>query len=208
MDRPVLNIEYCHVTLGQDYNEQVKISNEVVGKVVEVYKDIYDISPYLMIDDLRSKETVTDEYIKNLIDSLTIKPAAIYLESSFIPLAEDILSIFEGSNHHLVTTEEERWLHQIKDTYGSSTDFLLSWKGKDAEHAVNFSCSTLVSASYLFRLGSVNNIDVKPIYGEMKPAQKLLNILPSIYMQTEANAQTIIEAYKPGASKDIITLFY
>ncbi|MES3005503.1 MAG: hypothetical protein V4664_01000 [Patescibacteria group bacterium] len=211
MDHPILSVEYCHVTLGQDYSHEVKNSNEIVGPIIEAFKDRYKIVPYVMIDDLRTSEKVTEEYIQRLVESLDVKPVSIYLESSFIELAESVLEAFEHDNHHMVTTDEERWLHQIKDKYGSKTNFLLSWKSKETgneERPVNFSCSTLVAASYLFRLGHLGLNTISPVYGKKVHGEKLLNILASSYMQTETNTRTIVNTYRPGTTDDIMTLFY
>lgn len=201
---PILSVEYCHVTYGQDPTIDIEAANAVTPHLLTAFEGQYDVRPYLMIDDLRTAETITSEFIESVVVKLTTKPRSVYLESSFVFPGEDVF--LKIKDQHLTEGEEGKWLKRVKDSYGSTTDFVVSWK--DKLNLVNFSCPTLVTTSYLYRLGELGDI-LDPFWGErLAPAQTLLNVLDTKYMQTEANAHALLESYESGVTKRIQTFFY
>lgn len=205
MSKPILSVEYCHVTFGQDPSEDIACANAVTAQVLAGFSDQYEIWPYVMIDDLRSEDKISESFVTDLVNGLEVKPRSVYLESSFVFPGEEVFAKIK--DQHLIEGEEGRWLKRVKDSYGSTTDFVVSWK--DKLDLVNFSCPTLVTTSYLFRLGVLPTKDIPVFWGDaLQPATKLLNILSSKYMQTEANAQSLLNSYAQGTSDKISTFFY
>lgn len=202
--KPILSVEYCHVTYGQDPTGDIHAANAATPPLLTAFEDQYDVWPYLMIDDLRTTETITNEFVEGVVERLITKPRSVYLESSFVFPGEDVFTKIKDK--HLTEGEEGKWLKRVKDSYGSTTDFVVSWK--DKLNLVNFSCPTLVTTSYLYRLGELGDT-LEPFWGErLVPAKKLLNVLDTKYMQTEANAHALLESHTQKITNRIQTFFY
>lgn len=205
----LVSLEYSHIDLNTDWSNELKRANDYTPGILYGLAD-KKIQKCIMIGDLRGKIEVDKGFIKSLIKNLTVKPDCVYLESSFIDIAEQILEKLDKSNINMSREqndkEERIWLRRIKDRYNSTTDFLLSWK--KARGKVNFSCPTLVAASYLYRLGYIKNYKIEPVFGEVMQTGRIVNILSSIYLQVEANSKTILDATYPEASKKVNWYFY
>lgn len=204
-----VSLEYCHIDLNTDWTKELKRANDYTPDILKGLAD-KKIQKCIMIGDLRGKAGVNKDFIESLIKNLTVKPDCVYLESSFIDIAEQILEKLDATHVNISKEqndkEERVWLRKIKDQYNSTTDFLLSWKRTGEK--INFSCPTFVAASYLYRLGYIKNYKIKPVFGEVIQTDKIVNILSSIYLQVEANSKTILDATYPEASKDAAWYFY
>src|SRR5579872_5325904 len=195
MKKPIVSLEYCHVTPDTDWTQEIALANQYAPKVVKMLHDV-EIQKCIMIDDLQSSSPLTQKQINDIVNSLEVKPDVIYLESSFVFPAADLISHIDSRIAKQRADKEELWLKSVKDTYGSLNEFLLSWKKKDG--VVKFSCPTLVASSYLFRSGIIDSGDIEIIYGtKIKKADRLLNLLSARYLQVEANAQLLLKASSP-----------
>jgi hypothetical protein len=196
-----ISIEYCHVTPEITWEDVIATVNEDTSRLLRSFNDL-SLQKCIMIDDLHSQIEISSTFISKLIDSLEVKPDTIYLESSFVFLAAKIDSLISKKQISFKNTAEKRWLKKIHDTYGSNNEFLYSWRKYDG--AIGFSCPTLVATSYLYRLGVFGDDNIEPIWGEqIRTGDHLLGALSSIYLQVEANAQTIIQAVNPELLKKL-----
>lgn len=200
-----LSLEYCHVTPDTDWETEIHFANEYAPKILKAYSgDCFQ--KCIMIDDLHSKKKVGQSFVKTVVDKLNVKPDCIYLESAFLFLAAELVEKVDSRIGNLTNENERCWLRDLRDKYNSINDFLVSWREKDG--TIMFSCPTLVAASYLYRLRILNGI-VKSVNGdEIAKADGLINLLSSVFLQVEANAQTIIKATYPEALQKISWNFY
>ena len=201
-----ISLEYCHVTPATDWSKEIDFANYYGPHIQKTFSNAR-IQKCIMVDDLNLKNSIDENFIKEIVDKLIIKPDCIYLESSFIFQAASLVDKINPKIAQKVETNERNWLKKIKNEYGSKNEFILNWKKKD--DTIMFSCPTLVATSYLTRLGYLDSTIVEPIYGEkLKKSDQLLNLLSSIYLQVEANAQLIIESTFPKANRQIFWNFY
>lgn len=202
----LISFEYCHVTPATDWKQEVHFTNEYVPRLLKTFSEKL-IQKCIMIDDLHSKIPIDKTFVKQIINQLVVKPDCIYLESSFVSAAGELIDKISPKIIKTTGDNERKWLRQIKGRYASNSEFLLNWKKKT--DVLTFSCPTLVASSYLTRLGHLNSSTIKILYGDkLKKADKLFNLLSSIYLQVEANAHLIIEKTFPQANKQIMWNFY
>ncbi len=199
------SLEYCHVTPDTNWEKEIKEVNTHAPRILEMYKD-FEMQKCIMIDDLHTKVPVSSDFISKIVEGLTVKPDCIYLESSFVVPAGNLITSIDPSIAASTTTEEQTWLKKVHDQYQSVNDFVVSWQKGDG--TVMFSCPTLVAASYVYRLGQIHT-KIDSVYGqEIKKADYLINLLSSKYLQVEANAQLIIKATHPKTEEKITWHFY
>lgn len=193
------------MTPDSDWEHEVAFSNEYAPRLLAGYpRD--QVQKCIMIDDLHSKRPVDKKFFEHVVSKLEVKPDCVYLESSFLLMAADIVKQIDPKVGALTDEEERQWLRDVRDKYNSTNDFLISWRKKDG--AIMFSCPTLVATSYVYRLGLLS-ATVQPFWGEpIQKATTLVNLLSSKYLQVEANAQTIIKGVNPRALECIRWSFY
>lgn len=200
-----ISLEYCHVTPDTSWQKEIDDANLHAPRILEMMKEA-DVQKCIMIDDIHSKTPVTPELIEEIVKGLIVKPDCIYLESSFVIAAGNLVESINPEVVEQRSAEERIWLTKVHDSYNSTNDFLMSWKKRDG--SVAFSCPTLVATSYLCRLGLLST-DIEPVYGSsLRPSNSILNILSSNYLQVESNAELLIKATYPEVLKKIEWYFY
>lgn len=205
MDNQLISFEYCHVTPDTNWDKEIILANQYAPKVLKMFPNAR-MQKCIMVDDLQTKAPLDMKQIKDIINRLIVKPDIIYLESSFVFSAANILKNIDQKIVQLKTDNEEMWLRSVKDRYGSLSEFLLSWRRKDGE--IRFSCPTLVASSYLFRSGIIESKDIEIVFGDkLKKADKLLNLLSSRYLQVEANAQLLLKSTSSNMIDNIRWIF-
>tara|TARA_Y100000310_G_C20556826_1_gene750995 strand:- start:552 stop:1169 length:618 start_codon:yes stop_codon:yes gene_type:complete len=201
-----LSLEYCHVTPGFDIKKEINDSNKWTPLVLKMFNG-WKIQKCIMIDDIHATQPVDDKFIKKLIDKLTIKPDCIFKESEFIPEAHKMVESIDPKERDFIYSGERVWLRENATKYRSTTEFLLSWKGKDGK--TRFSCPSLATTSYLVRLGYIKKEGIKTIYGDkLMISNQVLNILSSSLLQVEDKSQSIVEATYKEALRKISWFFY
>jgi len=200
-----ISLEYCHIYPGADISKDIKDANEWAPRVSKMLDD-HEIQKCIMIDDIHAKQEPTEEYIKDVISKLEVKPDCVYRESDFILEAHKTIESIDLKERDFIQSGERAWLRENVEKYRTSTEFLLSWNTGDT---VEFSCPTLAATSYLTRLGLISVDGVKPIYGDdLMIADQLVNVLSSFYLQVEDKAQSIIEATFKDALRKISWFLY
>lgn len=201
-----LSIEYCHIYPGKNEKVEIKFANEWMPRVMKMFPD-YKVQKCIMLDDIHTNRNVNDDYIKKIVNQLEVKPDCIYAESEFIFEARQMVDLIDPTKVDFIHSAEETWLRENMAKYKTSTEFLLSWKNNKG--GIEFSCPSLAAASYLTRLGYINEDGVEPIFGDpLMKADHVLNILPSYYIRVEDKAQTITEATYKKAVNQIQWFFY
>ena len=145
-----LSLEYCHVTPGFDIDKEIKEANDRMPGILKML-DSFDIQKCIMVDDIHSAKSADEEFLQSLTNKLEIKPDCIYLESSFIKMAHEVVEVIDTKKIDFVYSEDSVWLKENKVKYRSNKEFLLKWEN-NATKDVEFSCPTLATTSYLFRL--------------------------------------------------------
>ncbi|MFH0972564.1 MAG: hypothetical protein V1768_01035 [Patescibacteria group bacterium] len=200
-----ISLEYCHVTPGFDMSKEIKGTNERVPRILKMFEN-FEIQKCIMIDDIHTTKPADKEFVKSLSDQLKIKPDCIYLESSFIKEAHEMVGKINPKEIDFIYSNERMWLKESKEKYHSNKEFLLRWKNRDT---TEFSCPALAATSYLFRLGHIKGDGVQPIYGKkVMISDKVLNVLSSQYLQVEANAQSIMSVTFKESLDKMFWFFY
>ncbi len=201
-----LSLEYCHIYPGRDIRKEIQDANCFAPKVLRMFEE-YEVQKCIMLDDINGSGIVDMTYIKSIVGQLTIKPDCMYLESSFVSHAHDVIKSIDPRKRDFIHSDERLFLREMVKKYNTTTEFLLSWKNSHGQE--EFSCPTLTATSYLTRLGYLPRGEVKVVYGaKMKKCSAVLNMLPSQYLSVENDAQSIIEAVHPEAVQKIKWFFY
>ncbi len=201
-----LSLEYCHVTPGLDASKEVKEANERMPGILRMLDD-FSIQKCIMVDDVHATKPADGEFLQLLVSELEIKPDCIYLESSFIKMAHEVVEVIDTKKVDFVYSKDSVWLKENKVRYRSNKEFLLKWENNTTKD-VEFSCPTLAATSYLFRLGYIKN-GVEPIRGgRIVVSDNVINVLSSQYLQVESDAQSIISVTFKEALDKLSWLFY
>ena len=200
------SFEYCHIYPGGDIKKEIKESNYWAPRILRMFDD-YKVQKCIMLDDIHATKPVDEEFIKSIIDQLTVKPDCIYLESEFILEAHKMADTINPKTRDFIQSSERTWLRENVEMYRTTTEFLLKWKNKEGE--TEFSCPSLAATSYLTRLGYIKADGVKTVYGEkLMEADYIVNLLSSYFLQVEDKAQSIVEATFKEALRKISWFFY
>ena len=184
------SVEYCHVTPENSWEEQIDRANTFAELFLRGYGP-QEAQKCIMIDDVHADAAPDTAFLEAIIARLRVKPDSIYLESSFIPLAQQVLDALDPASVTLVESPERTWLRSLRDRYDSRNEFAVKWTG---EKGVSFACPTLAATSYLVRLGALPAVPV--FWGEpLRAAGLAVQLLSSIYLPVETNAQLIIKAF-------------
>lgn len=201
-----ISIEHCHIYPGEDIKKEIKETNYWMSRILKMFPD-YKVQKCIMIDSIHATRPIDDKFIKSIIGQLIEKPDCIYLESEFIYEANKIVEAIDPKERDFVRSDERTFLRENVEKYRTTTEFLLSWKGKEGE--TRFSYPSLAATSYLTRSGHIKGDGVKTVYGEdLMIADYVLNLLSSFYVQVEDKAQSIIEATFKDALRKISWFFY
>lgn len=183
------NIEYAHIysdeQLGQEQISSIEKTKEII-KDLEKNRKTYSL--VVLIDDYHPDKTKFNQkkFIGNL-KSLGLMPDYISMESKLVDYKEDILNLLPNKE-----VREINKYHQKKK---------------------KLNCSFLITGWYLLRLGllpvkkkTLINVSLKkkPFCGH-----KIINVLDSKYIESEAHAYRIIEKsiFKKNIDK-IENIFY
>jgi len=201
-----ISLEYCHVYVGHDIKKDVADANYWAPKFLKMFSE-EKVQKCIMLDDIHAKREIDDAFIKELVDSLTVKPDCIYRESAFIAEAHKMVEAIDPKQRDFITSAERTWLRENVEKFRTSTEFLLYWK--DSKGNIEYSCPSLAATSYLVRLGLIEVDGVDPVYGEpVMKADRVVNLLSSYYVQVEDKAQSIVEATFKDALRKVSWFFY
>lgn len=200
----VYSIEYAHYDGSVPLAEIINFTNHNVSNILKLYPDAQKC---IMFDDIHAGMSF-DEFQKEL-SSLNVPPDTIYAESAFEYYAQMMLKQLVEQGF----VEEEQngcsYITKKDKQYNQESKFLLRYEKRQA---YQFSCPALVAASYLYRLGYFQELDTisalggKPVY--VQETGSILSVLPSQYIQVEANAHVICELLSPGITKRIQYFLY
>ncbi len=201
-----ISIEYCHIYPGGDNKKEIEAANKWMPKIIGMFKDS-KVQTCIMFDDIHATRDIDADFIKSIVDQLTIKPDCIYLESEFIQEAHKMVEKIDPKERDFIHSDERVWLRETVAKFRTSTEFLLNWKNKEGE--IEFSCPSLAATSYLTRLGLIKADGVKTIYGDdLMIADHVLNVLSSYYVQVEDKAQSLVEATFKDSLRKVSWFFY
>ncbi len=174
------SVEYCHIA-DIEYNKTIVEANKIPYPAADEF--------VIIIDDINCDyPNGAQEVITALNTGLKIKPNAIFLESQFMPMGENIYTRLKEKK--LVSEFEKRVLFNFKDHYGATVSFKVKFTARDEQ---KISCPMLVATSYLGRLGFYKL--PTPVWGRTRVCQSLVNALPARYIQTESNALEIVKCF-------------
>jgi hypothetical protein len=198
----VFSIEYTHYDGSDTIDSVIGYTNNHTLKYVDLYPNAQKT---IMFDDIHSKISYED-YRKH-IEALSIQPDCIYAESSFEPLMNSLFCDLEEKGWIHIADDGKDYIRHKDKVYNQDTTFLVRSSSKSQ---IKFSCPSLVAASYLYKLGYFD-CDIVGLDGNTLQCSKtdnILSILPSKYLQVEANARNIIGLLSPNDINRIEYVFY
>lgn len=198
----ITSLEYFHYDGSQSHQALVDETNRHLKPILNT---VLSAQKCIMFDDIHSKMKL-NEFL-SITNGLNIKPDTVYGESSFSPFMAKLYEVLKAKNWQIETEGNRDFLVEKNKTYHHEKKFLLRYENKESKQ---FSCPALVAASYLYRLGYFGDDVVQPLWGDVPISQNqdILTILPSRYMQVEANAQSIIQLIEPTFLPRIKWYFY
>ncbi|MCP5404672.1 MAG: hypothetical protein H6922_00385 [Pseudomonadaceae bacterium] len=198
-----MSLEYFHYDGSQDLKDLVAETNG--PKVLPFLQAFQTTQTCIMFDDIHSKISA-EEFIETT-RKLYVKPDSIYGESAYTPLMARLYETLEKRGFGIVSEGGREFLYEKNKSYHHEKKFLLRYENKKEKQ---FSCPALVAASYLYRLGYFDGEKIAPLWGESPNNQSanILTVLPSRYLQVEANAQSIIQLVDAAFLKRINWYFY
>lgn len=196
------SLEYFHYDGSQPLEELVVDTNH---KLKAVLSSFSHAQACIMYDDIHSKISWS-EFI-SAVDKLESPPSSIYGESAYTPLMEKLYAKLQTHDRRIVVEGEREFLTETNSTYRHEKKFLLRYESKEGKQ---FSCPALVAASYLYRLGYFEGDVIAPLWGDAPSSHndQIITLLPSRYLQVEANAQSIINVLAPELLNKIQWYFY
>ncbi len=198
----IFSIEYAHYDGSSPIQDVIDYTNQHIGPYLDLHPKAQKI---IMYDDIHSEisETVFLKYMKELKH----QPDCVYLESSFAPLMEKLYKDLEGQGYTYAQEDGKDYLRKDEKRYNQFTTFILRSESKNGKI---FSCPALVAASYLYKLGYFDEeiIGLHNVKLQSSKEDEILTILPSRYLQVEANARSIIELISPNYLKRLNYIFY
>lgn len=207
-----VSFEYCHICPGTDIESDIAEANRWAPYLVKMFEG-KRVQKCIMLDDIHATTPISDDFVNSLIRELIVKPDCIYNESIFQELGQKIIQSINNEERDFIYTKDNSgsqiWLREkVKDYIKFTAEFLVA--SKDNEGKEIYSCPTLTASSYLARLGLIGDaVGLNTIYGEkILPADYVLNLLPSCYLETEDKVQSLIEATFKKALRKIGWHFY
>lgn len=201
-----VSIEYVHIYPGGNEQKEIDAANEWAPRLLSMFEGDR-VQACMVIDDIHSKEEITEEYIRKIVGKLVVKPHCVYKQSEYIREAAKLIESIDKKERDFIESREQTWLRESAEKYRSSTEFLLKWKNKKGD--TEFSLPSLAATSYLTRLGLIEADGVYTVYGaDIMMADQIVNLLPARFLQIESKAQSLIEASKPEGLSKISWFFY
>ena len=197
----IFSIEYAHYDGSECLEKVIERTNEKISMHIDLYPNAQKT---IMFDDVHSN--MSYEEFKASLKKLNIQPDCVYGESCFEPLMSLLFSNLEKNGYVHVKEDGKDYIRHNDRTYNQATTFLVRSYSKDRE---KFSCPSLVATSYLYKLGYFDE-EIIGLDGNILNKQangNILSILPSKYLQVEANARNIIALLSPDDVNRIEYIF-
>lgn len=198
----IFSIEYAHYDGSETLEKVIEFTNEKISRHIDLYPHAQKT---IMFDDIHSK--IPYERYRDSLKTLNIRPDCIYAESIFEPLMSQLFFDLEQKGYTHTKKDGKDYIHSNDKTYNQDTTFLVRSYSQDKQ---KFSCPSLVAASYLYKLGYFEDTIVGLDNNILEKSKdgNILSILPSKYLQVEANARNIVALLSPADVSRIEYIFY
>lgn len=198
----IFSIEYAHYDGSSPIQDVIDYTNNHIGPYLDLHPEAQKI---IMYDDIHSE--ISQKVFLKYMQQLNNQPDCIYLESAFGPLMEKLYADLEEQGYTYAQEDGKDYLRKDEKRYNQFTTFILRSESKKGKI---FSCPALVAASYLYKLGyfDLEIVGLEDVKLKTSKEDEILTILPSRYLQVEANARSIIELISPDYLKRLNYIFY